>query len=330
MPVVARRLRQQLARHGRVAVIDAQAVDDALHRPGLARSAPGEFEPDHAIALHLDAVEATHDFVLLLDDAEVTGWTQRWLDRRPLNHHVHLRPALARDMARLLSGTAVGLVLAGGGARGFAHLGICQALLKRGIEVDCVGGTRVVSVLAAPVASDRPLDEAMAIVRRAFRANPTGDFNRLPLISLIAGRRLRRVIRDAVRAPVGFEADAEDLWKTFCCVASNDTQAREQLVAAWSAGAGAAGQHRHPRRAAADVAPRGPAVRRRHLQQRSGRRDARHARRGHGDRHRPQLPLAAAARIRRGARHLGPAARPPAATAPPRATKCGFSKPGLP
>lgn len=84
--------------------------------------------------------------------------------------------------------------------------------------------------MAALVASDRPLDELMTVVRRAFRVNPTGDWNLVPLISLIAGRRLRRVIGEALDALMGSAADAEDLWKPFYCVASNYTQAREQLV----------------------------------------------------------------------------------------------------
>jgi NTE family protein len=44
-----------------------------------------------------------------------------------VTEHVHIRPGLDRDMARLArieSRTAVGLVLAGGGASGFAHLGV--------------------------------------------------------------------------------------------------------------------------------------------------------------------------------------------------------------
>jgi NTE family protein len=290
LPAFAQRLGAQLAQHARVAIVDAASVDRALQQSGLARREPGALAADHAIGLHLDAVEAAHEIVLLVGDGDVTGWTRRctrradelllladadqppelhaiereclmrasgraealetlvllhpadrraprgtrrWLDRRPVNHHLHLRPALDRDMARLarrVSGHAVGLVLAGGGARGFAHLGVYRALREHGIEIDCVGGTSMGSVMAVLVASDRPLDEVMAVVRQAFRVNPTGDFNLLPLISLIAGRRLRRVIRDATRTLLGFEADAEDLWKPFYCVASNYTQAREQVV----------------------------------------------------------------------------------------------------
>ena len=279
----------------RVCLVDAAQIDQALQQPGLARTpADGNSAADHRIGAHLDALEATHDFVLLLADAQATPWTQRcsrradelllladadappqlhdsetrflmpaageggrrseaaetlvllhpadrrcpqhtqrWLDRRPLTGHLHVRPALDRDMARLArlqARIAVGLVLAGGGARGLAHLGILQALQARGIEVDVVGGTSIGAVIAALAALDRPLDETLAVARAAFRGKPTGDFNWLPLVSLIAGRRLRRIVQTAMVALAGREVDAEDLWKTFYCVASNYSQAREQVI----------------------------------------------------------------------------------------------------
>ncbi|CAG1017695.1 putative NTE family protein [Burkholderiaceae bacterium] len=159
--------------------------------------------------------------------------TREWLARRPVTGHVHIRPTLERDMARLarlLSRTAVGLVLAGGGARGCAHLGLYRALQERGIEIDCVGGTSIGSVMAALVASDRPLDEVMAVARRAFSVNPTGDYNLVPLLSLIKGRRLRRILGSALDELFGGTPDVEDLWKTYFCIASNFSQSREQRV----------------------------------------------------------------------------------------------------
>ena len=130
-------------------------------------------------------------------------------------------------LARLLSRNAVGLVFAGGGARGFAHLGIWRALRACGIEIDCVGGTSIGAVMAALVAADPPVDKAIDITRRAFRVNPTGDFNLLPLMSLIKGRRVRAAIHSSIDALVGAQADIEDLWKGYFCIATNYSQARE-------------------------------------------------------------------------------------------------------
>ncbi len=156
--------------------------------------------------------------------------TGAWLARRPVTEHLHIRPELDRDMARLArieSRSAIGLVLAGGGARGFAHLGVARALQEEGIEIDFVGGTSIGAVMAALVAADQPLETAIGVTRRAFSSNPTGDFNWLPLVSLISGRRLQRTINDSLNELLGASVDIEDLWKNYYCIATNYSQARE-------------------------------------------------------------------------------------------------------
>jgi len=180
---------------------------------------------------HTEAAE----IVVLLHAAGVHSprGTRKWLDRRPVTDHIHIRPMLERDMARLArmqSRSGVGLVLAGGGARGFAHLGIYRALQEHGIEIDCVGGTSIGAAMAMCVACDRPIDIVTDAARRAFGVNPTGDFNFLPLLSLIKGRRLRRILQSGVQDLLGFDADVEDLWKNYYCVATNYSQAREQVL----------------------------------------------------------------------------------------------------
>ena len=287
---LARSLAEQLRRLARVCVVDAARIDQDLQEPGLAQRAADDADASRRIALHLDEIEAAHDYVLLVGDDQPSAWTRRcvrscdevllladadqppvlhptetdclmrrpgraeaaetlvllhpanrrcpvgtrqWLDRRPVSDHIHIRPALERDMARLAriqSRTAIGLVLAGGGARGCAHLGVYRALHERGIEIDCVGGTSIGSVMAALVAMDRPHEEVMKVARRAFSTNPTGDLNLIPLISLIAGRRLRKVVGDAAQTLLGHDADVEDLWKNCYRVASNFSQAREQVI----------------------------------------------------------------------------------------------------
>ena len=284
----ARRLSEQLKRFGRVCVIDAAEIDRVVGEPGIALRA--DAQADQNIALALDAVEAEHDFVLLLAQATPGPWTRRcishsdelllvaeaaqppavhaieqaclterparseaaeillllhpadvttprgtrgWLARRPVTAHVHIRPDLERDMgrlARLLARKAVGLVFAGGGARGFAHLGIWRALLEHGVEIDCVGGTSIGAVLASLVAADPPVEKAIDIARKAFSTNPTGDYNWLPLISLIKGRRVRAAIEKSLGELVGARIAIEDLWKTYFCVATNYSRAREQQV----------------------------------------------------------------------------------------------------
>lgn len=175
------------------------------------------------------------EVLVLLHDSEVLrpARTRAWLDRRPVADHWHVRPALRRDMARLarlLSRTATGLVMAGGGARGLAHLGVYRALQEAGVEIDAVGGTSIGAVMAAYVASDRPWDKVMANARRAFSTNPTGDWNPLPWLSLFRGRRLRQILQHAVDDLLGTDTDVEDLWKPWFCVTTNYSHAREQVL----------------------------------------------------------------------------------------------------
>jgi len=156
------------------------------------------------------------EILLLLHPAELTTprGTREWLARRPVTGHVHIRPALDRDiarLARLLARKAVGLVFAGGGARGFAHLGIRRALQEQGIEIDCVGGTGIGAVLASLVAADPPVEKAIGIARKSFSVNPTGDYNWLPLISLIKGRRVRAAIDRSLGELAGARIAIDDL-----------------------------------------------------------------------------------------------------------------------
>jgi len=290
----AQRLAAALGRHGLACVVDAAALDAALGEAGLAQRPLADQEASGRIAQHLDALETTHDFVLLAADATPGAWTERcarhadelllladttqpprihatelqlldnrptrseaaeilvllhppatvtprhtaaWLDRRPVADHVHLRQGHADDLARLAriqSRTAVGLVLAGGGARGCAHLGVYRALQEQGIVVDFVGGTSIGAAMATLIASGRPAQEVTDIARRGFAVNPTSDFRPLPMMSLIAGRRLRRLLDAALLELTGLEGKvephAEDLWKNWYCVASNYSQAREHVL----------------------------------------------------------------------------------------------------
>src|SRR6516165_9315386 len=158
-----------------------------------------------------------------------TEWaagTPKFLALRPgVSRHYHLRAGQKEDVARLarfISGTAVGLVLAGGGARGLAHIGVFRALEEAGVPVDSVGGTSIGAVVAAFIACGRGWERISEENRRAFLGNPTSDFNFLPLVSLIAGRKLNRI----AYASFG-DWQIEEMWLPFFCMSTNYTQVCE-------------------------------------------------------------------------------------------------------
>jgi NTE family protein len=202
----------------------------------LARAdAPPALHPLEERYLSGSGRTAAEQMLVLLHDADTARpvGTAAWLDRRPVHRHIHVRPALARDMARLarvVSGNAIGLVLGGGGARGFAHLGAYKALQEAGIAIDLVGGTSIGAMMGGYIALDQPADFIIDCARRIFESGPTSDVNLLPLISLLRGRKLKRASVRAVREAYGFDADAADAWRSFFCVATNWSRASEVVL----------------------------------------------------------------------------------------------------
>jgi len=66
----------------------------------------------------------------------------------------------------------IGLVLSGGGAKGFAHIGVIKVLEKAGVKIDYIGGTSVGSVIGALYASGYNATQLDSIFRDT-------DFNNL-------------------------------------------------------------------------------------------------------------------------------------------------------
>src|SRR5258705_9216373 len=95
-------------------------------------------------------------------------------------------PDLQR-IARVLTGQSVGLVLSGGGARAYAHVGAIRALRERNIPIDFVGGVSMGAVIAAGLAMGWDDVELDRRIREAFvDTSPLSDIA-LPLLALTHG-----------------------------------------------------------------------------------------------------------------------------------------------
>ncbi len=144
-----------------------------------------------------------------------------WLGRLPVPFHCHIRADRKEDIARLgryLTGRAVGLVLSGGGARGYGHIGVIKALREAGIPIDLVGGTSIGSIMAAAAALEWDDEEFYERMHRAFvESNPLDDYA-FPLVALTRGRKVTRRLREHFG-----EARVEDLWRPYFAVATNLT-----------------------------------------------------------------------------------------------------------
>jgi len=162
------------------------------------------------------------ELVLLHHGEFANGAAARWQASLPGIAHHHVRgPGDYDRVVRLLTGRALGLVLSGGGARGFAHLGVVRALREHGVPIDLVGGTSMGGILAAGVASDWSDEELVQRFKRSFvDTNPLSDFT-LPLVSLVSGRKVGMLLRREFG-----DIDIADLPLPFFCVSSNLTTGR--------------------------------------------------------------------------------------------------------
>lgn len=161
------------------------------------------------------------ELVLLADDSGTRQSAAPWLAQLPVQGHYHLRRHSAADIARLarcVTGRAVGLVLSGGGARGFGHIGVIKALRASGIPLDLLGGTSIGAIIAAGAALEWQDDEFAARMRRAFvDSNPLDDYT-FPFVALTKGHKVSARLREHFG-----ESRIEDLWRPYFCVASNLT-----------------------------------------------------------------------------------------------------------
>jgi NTE family protein len=138
---------------------------------------------------------------------------------RPDHVTADLRPLAAR-----IAGRSVGLVLSGGAARAFSHLGVLEELEAAGVTVDRYAGTSMGAIIAGLAATGRDAAAVDATIYEYFiRSNPTSDYT-LPSKGLIRGRRTLAALRNAFGGQL-----VEELPHEFRCV-SVDLLDRRPIV----------------------------------------------------------------------------------------------------
>ena len=147
----------------------------------------------------------------------------QWLSALSVHNHHHVVQSETADLAklvRLLTGTAVGLVLSGGGARGFAHIGVMRAMKERGIPIDYIGGTSMGAVIAAQYALGWDWQTMIEVNRVEWRrCEPQKNYT-LPLVALNSGNRMDQMLRKMFG-----DAAIQNLRCNFFCVSTNLTRA---------------------------------------------------------------------------------------------------------
>ncbi|XP_065333820.1 neuropathy target esterase sws isoform X4 [Cloeon dipterum] len=123
-------------------------------------------------------------------------------------------------LARWLTGTSVGLVLGGGGARGAAHVGMIKAILEAGIPIDMVGGVSIGAFMGGLWCLERDI-VTMTQKAREWSKKMTSWFKQLldltyPATSMFTGSVFNQTIRDTFG-----ETLIEDLWIPYFTVTTD-------------------------------------------------------------------------------------------------------------
>ncbi|MEL6738420.1 MAG: cyclic nucleotide-binding and patatin-like phospholipase domain-containing protein, partial [Pseudomonadota bacterium] len=143
-----------------------------------------------------------------------------WLEHRDvkLHHHVPLDSEAAFDrIARFLAGKANGVVLAGGGALGCAHIGVMQALLENGVPIDYYGGTSAGAAMAGALARGLSAEETLEQMHEMFIANKAMKKMTVPVHSFLDPRvfdaqlKQRYGTKDIADLPYNFFAVSTNL-----------------------------------------------------------------------------------------------------------------------
>ena len=157
------------------------------------------------------------ELVLLHAGERRSGTLRPWLVSTPSSQHHHIAGgADIGRLARLISHRGVGLVLSGGGARGFAHLGVIRALREAQVPLDFIGGASIGAIIAAGVAMGWSDDEMRDRYRRSFvDTNPVNDYA-FPFIALSRGHKVSKLLQREFG-----QTTIEDLPLPFFCVSAN-------------------------------------------------------------------------------------------------------------
>eukprot|EP00733_Pompholyxophrys_punicea_P000002 Pompholyxophrys_punicea_v1_NODE_1_length_14747_cov_12.267901.p2 type:complete len:965 gc:universal NODE_1_length_14747_cov_12.267901:14472-11578(-) len=151
------------------------------------------------------------------------------------NHHIlcprednHCMKDFER-LKRYLLGEKVGLVLGGGGARGFAHIGVIQALEEENIPIDCVGGTSMGAFVGALYSQQLDFLQVYSHSKKlakslSSRLNCLWDIT-YPYVSLFSGRSFEKAL-----ASIFKRTHIQNLWLEFYCVVTNLARQEEKAI----------------------------------------------------------------------------------------------------
>lgn len=169
--------------------------------------------------------------ILLQSDSKnkTSTHTEKWLAQMDFVMHHFVRINYEKDYLRLIRfmlGKPVGLVLGGGGARGWVHIGTIKAMQELNIPIDIIGGTSVGSLVAAYYAEHENYEELVL----KFKAMTEAAFSTFKIKNLLwpkVGLYNRNTYISVLKKHFN-EKRIEDLVLPVFCISSNLANCSEE------------------------------------------------------------------------------------------------------
>jgi NTE family protein len=148
--------------------------------------------------------------------------SKRWLKLANFSSHHHFHLGNAEDQLRfirVISEKRIGLVLGGGGIRGWTHIGVLKALEEKKIPIDVIGGTSVGALVGACYAMTRNAESTNDLFIKLTKIISLKTFMKeitYPLISFFNGKHATNILQEIFQ-----QLHIEDLWIPFFCISAN-------------------------------------------------------------------------------------------------------------
>lgn len=137
-------------------------------------------------------------------------------------------PQIKRDVGRIarrLGNVSIGLVLGGGGARAYAHLGILKVLEEEDIPIDMIAGTSMGAFLGALHVLGKTTEEILELSRASWKKLASPMNWTFPRVSFIKAKRIRQIVHN-----IFGDVLIEDLPVPFFCVAGDLVSGQEVVM----------------------------------------------------------------------------------------------------
>lgn len=156
--------------------------------------------------------------------------TKPWLESAvfTIHHHVKHDDVLGyQRLIRFMTGKARGLVLSGGGNKGWAHIGVLRALMEAKISIDAIGGTSIGAIAGAFYTLFDNYDEIkekfFEVIKEVGNPYDAKSFT-IPIVSVLSGNKPAYIFEHVFGS-----INIEDLWLPYFCMGSNLSLRKEEI-----------------------------------------------------------------------------------------------------